>query len=387
MRKPESIMKKHSMVRRAGFITWRHRRAIVLLAYTAGVFFGGSAYADMNSEAAEVDALFEAFTAGVQPGVAVSVTQDGDTLFEGTYGYADLDKRAPVERNTAFRLASVSKQFAAMAVMMLAEDGALSVDDPIGRYVPELAGYKDIKIRHLLLHTSGLPDYYDEIDTAGGMPTNHDAAVLLGKMARVAFPAGERYEYSNPGYDMLAPIVAGASGMPFGEFVETRIFAPLGMSGSRVYDERKPLIPNRAYAYARSSDGFVPEDYDPLNIIVGSGGIYASLADLALWDAALYTDKLVSYEMLAEAFTSGTNNRGEALDYGYGWAIDSYSAHKRVRHGGSWVGFRTHIMRIPALRFTVILLSNVSDTDASALVDDITAIYLGPDTAGAAKPQ
>jgi CubicO group peptidase (beta-lactamase class C family) len=375
------------MNRRARLIAGRRGRSIVLLAYTAGLFFGGSAFAEPHPKAADVDALFQALTAGVQPGVAVSVIRDGALVFERTYGYADLDKRVRIERNTAFRLASVSKQFAAMAIMMLAEDGALSLDDPIGRYVPELAGYDDIKIRHLLLHTGGLPDYYDDIDTAGGMPTNHDAAVLLGKMARVDFPAGERYEYSNPGYDMLAPIVAKASGMPFGEFVETRIFAPLGMGGSRVYDERKPLIPHRAYAYARSGDGFVPEDYDPLNIIVGSGGIYSSLADLARWDAALYTDKLVSQEMLAEAFTSGTNNKGEALDYGYGWAIDSYSGHKRVRHGGSWVGFRTHIMRIPALRFTVILLSNVSDTDASALVDDITAIYLGPDTGGAVKLQ
>jgi CubicO group peptidase (beta-lactamase class C family) len=380
-------MKKHSMDRRARVIARRSRRAINILAYTAGIFVSGAALGDADSKAVQVDALFQGLTGGVQPGVAVSVIQDGETLLEGVYGYADLDKRVPIARNTAFRLASVSKQFGAMAIMLLAEDGALSLDDPIGLYVPELAGYKDIEIRHLLLHTGGLPDYYDEIDTAGGMPTNHDAAVLLGQMARVDFPAGERYEYSNPGYDMLAPIVAAASGMPFGEFVETRIFAPLGMSGSRVYDERKPLIPHRAYAYARSDEGFVPEDYDPLNIIVGSGGIYSSLADLARWDAALYTDKLVSHEMLDEAFTSGRNNKGEALEYGYGWAIDSYSGQKRVRHGGSWVGFRTHIMRIPALRFTVILLSNVSDTDASALVDAITAIYLGPDTGGAVKPQ
>lgn len=364
----------------------RHRRRVIgLLAYTAG-FLCGAAFADNGSSATEVDALFRAFTDGVQPGVAVAVIRDGEVLFERAYGYADLEKQVPIDRNTAFRLASASKQFAAMAVMMLAEDGALSLEDPVGLHVPELTGYKDIKIRHLLWHTGGLPDYYDAIDTTGGMPTNHDAAVLLKQMARVNFPAGERYEYSNPGYDMLAPIVAAASGMPFGEFVETRIFKQLGMVGSRVYDERKPLVPNRAYAYARSGETFVPYDYDPLNIIVGSGGIYSSLADLAKWDAALYTDALVSRGMLEEAFTSGTNNKGEALDYGYGWAVDSYSGHERVRHGGSWVGFRTHILRIPDLRFTVILLSNVADTDASALVDRITGIYLGPDT-GQPLPQ
>ncbi len=381
MREPKiRFMKKHSMVRHCRGIDRSRRRGISLLACTAVMLSGEAAVADAFSNLAEVDALFRAFTGGVRPGVAVSVIQDGETLFDGAYGYSDLDMRVPIDRHTAFRLASVSKQFAAMAVMMLAEDGALSLDDPIGKYVPELAVFDGVTIRHLLLHTGGLPDYYDTIDTSHGMPTNHDAAVLLGRMASPDFPAGDRYAYSNPGYDMLGPIVAAASGMPFGEFVEKRIFAPLGMSGSRVHDERKPVVPNRAYGYARCGERFVLDDDDPLNIIIGSGGVYSTLSDLLRWDAALYTDALVSREMLDAAFTSGTNNAGESLDYGFGWAIDRYAGYKRVRHGGSWVGFRTHIMRIPGLRFTVILLSNDADTEPEAYVDRITEIFLGPDT-------
>ncbi len=357
------------------------RRPGVAVAITVSVLLcTGPLHADDAPPSDAVDALFASYEVGIRPGVAVAVIRDGKTVFEGVYGHARLDDALPIDRNTAFRLASVSKQFAAMAVMILAEDGALSLDDPIGKYVPELAVFDDVTIRHLLLHTGGLPDYYDTIDTSHGMPTNHDAAVLLGRMASPDFPAGDRYAYSNPGYDMLGPIVAAASGMPFGEFVEKRIFAPLGMSGSRVHDERKPVVPNRAYGYARCGERFVLDDDDPLNIIIGSGGVYSTLSDLLRWDAALYTDTLVSREMLDAAFSSGTNNAGESLDYGFGWAIDRYAGYKRLRHGGSWVGFRSHIMRIPGLRFTVILLSNDADTEPEAYVDRITRIFLGPDT-------
>jgi CubicO group peptidase (beta-lactamase class C family) len=273
----------------------------------------------------------------------------------------------------------VSKQFAAMAIMLLEEDGKLSYDDSIGKYVPELQAYEGVTIRHLLLHTGGLPDYYDVIDTSAGMPTNQDAAVLLGKMAKADFSPGERYEYSNAGYDMLGPIVEAASGMPFSQFVQQRIFAPLGMDGSRVHDHRLPVIPNRARGYEPAESGFVLNNDDPLNAIVGSGSIFSTLNDLFRWDQALYTEELVSAATLELAFTSGVNNNGESLDYGFGWRTDEYAGHKRLRHGGSWVGFRSHIARIPELRFTVILLSNRADFEPEGYVDTITDLYLAPD--------
>ncbi len=332
--------------------------------------------ADIAQPRDSIDEMFAPYVNGVQPGVAVAVIHNGKLVLERAYGYADIDARTPITADTAFDLASVSKQFAAMAIMLLVEDGKLSYDDPVGKYVPELQVYEGVTIRHLLLHTGGLPDYYDVIDTSAGMPTNQDAAKLLGKMAKADFPPGERFEYSNAGYDMLGPVVEAASGMAFAKFVQERIFAPLGMDNSRVHDHNLPVIPNRARGYEPAEGGFVLNNDDPLNAIIGSGSIFSTLNDLCRWDQALYTEDLVSAATLELAFTSGTNNHGESLDYGFGWRTDEYAGHKRLRHGGSWVGFRSHIARIPELKFTVILLSNRADFEPEAYVDTITDLYL-----------
>lgn len=329
-----------------------------------------------SSRSAQVDGIFAALQDGLQPGIAIEVIHKGEVVHRGNYGYANLEELTPITSETAFRLASVSKQFAAMAIMLLEEDGKLSYDDPIGKYLPELGFYEGVTVRHMLQHTSGLPDYYDVMDTSSGMPTNRDAILLLQDLARVDFAPGERYEYSNAAYDTLGPLVEAVSGMRFAEFVRSRIFLPIGMTHSVVHDETKPDIPNRAIGYAPDGDGFARDDYDPLNVIIGSGGIYSTLDDLYRWDQALYGESLVSQATLDLAFTSGTNNAGEPLDYGFGWRIDEYRGHKVVRHGGSWVGFRTHILRIPDLEFSIVLLSNRADTDAEELVDGVAAIYL-----------
>lgn len=350
---------------------------VVLLAGQAGC---GKPVADHRSPAQRVDELFAPLTVGVQPGAAVMVIRDGEILQQSHYGFANLDEATRITSETNFRLASVSKQFAGMAIMLLQEEGRLSYDDPISRYVPSLAGYPGVTIRHVLQHTSGLPDYYDVIDTSSGyIPTNEDAAILLSDIEKPEFAPGERYEYSNPAYDMLGPVVEAAAGMPFVDFVRQRIFEPLDMRNSLVHDHTFPDIPNRAIGYDSTADGFEPNDFDPLNGIVGSGGIYSSLADMYRWDQALYTEQLVSQESIALAFTSGTNNKGESIDYGFGWRIDETRGHKRVSHSGSWVGFRTNITRIPDLHFTIIILSNNAGISPADYIDAITDIYLGPE--------
>ena len=354
------------------------RHSLSLVSFMVLLGSCGQPPADDGSPAEAIDELFAAYAQDVQPGLAVAVIRDGKFVFERSYGYADIDARTPITADTAFDLASVSKQFAAMAIMMLEENGKLSYDDAVSKYVPELQVYEGVTIRHLLLHTGGLPDYYDVIDTSAGMPTNQDAAELLGKMAKADFPPGERYEYSNAGYDMLGPIVEAASGMRFAEFVQQRIFTPLGMNNSRVHDDTLPVIPNRARGYEPVEGGFALNDYSALNAIVGSGDLFSTLNDLYRWDQALYTEALVSAATLELAFTSGTNHKGESLDYGFGWRTEEYAGHKRLRHGGSWVGFRSHIARIPDLRFTVILLSNRADFEPEGYVDTITDLYLAP---------
>jgi CubicO group peptidase (beta-lactamase class C family) len=224
-----------------------------------------------------VDALFADLRQGVQPGAAVLVVRDGQIVHQAAYGYADVERRIPLTIESTFRLDSVSKQFTSMAVMLLAEDGKLAYDDPVSRYVPALATYPGVTIRHLLTHTGGLPEYYDVIDTAHGWPSNADAARLLGQMAKPVFAPGTRYEYSNPGYDMLAQVVEGASGKRFADFVRERIFVPLRMSHSLVHDHTRPEVPRRVLGYDRAASGFEPQRRAPAQRHRGLGRVFTTL--------------------------------------------------------------------------------------------------------------
>jgi CubicO group peptidase (beta-lactamase class C family) len=326
-----------------------------------------------------MDGLLEVRQTQTAPGAAVLVVRDGVVVKQGGYGMADLERRIPIEADTAFRLASVSKQFTAMAIMILAEEGRLGYDDPIVRFLPELSRFgEDVTIRHLLTHTAGLPDYYDvlvEISRAKRPRTRH-ALDVFAAWGEPRFAPGERYEYSNPGYELLALIIQRASGQSYSDFVEGHIFSPVGMSGSVVFDERSPGIAKRAYGYRRAGEGFELDDDDPLNFVVGSGGIYSTAHDLYLWDQALHGERLVSAESLAAAFRPARLNSGEELPYGYGWSLEIHLGHRRVSHGGSWVGFRTFIARYVDDRLTVIVLSNLAETDAEGLADTIGALYL-----------
>jgi len=356
--------------------------AISFLLFASGVFSLPGCRAstgDDRTASQQVDDLFAPLTVGIQPGAAVMVIRDAEVVHEGHYGFADISKEKPITAATNFRLASVSKQFATMAIMILADDGLLQYEDPVSKYVPDLTPYEGVTIRHLLQHTGGMPDYYDVIDTSDSIPTNVDAAKLLGEMASPDFLPGERYEYSNPGYDMLGPVVEAASGIAFVEFVRERIFKPLKMHTSLVHDHTFPDIPNRAFGYDIESGEFVLDDYDPLNGIVGSGGIYSNLNDMYRWDQSLYTNDIVSEESLRSAFIAGTTNSGESIDYGFGWRIEETRGLKHIRHSGSWVGFRTHILRIPELKFSVVILSNRGDFSSGDYVDAVRDIYLGID--------
>lgn len=353
------------------------RPAIVMLAVLALVA-GCEPATDQAAEAShKVDALFAPFTEGRQPGAAVMVIRNGKVVHQAGYGYADLDTGTPITPQSAFRLASVSKQFTAMAIVALAEDGVLDYDDPVSDWLPALSAYDGVAIRHLLSHTGGYPDYYDSLDTSRGMPTTADAMTHLAAIGEPVFPPGERYEYSNPGYEMLALIVEAASGKDFATFMRERVFDPAGMTGARIFDETEPELPTRVIGYDAEGTNFVENDYDPLNHIVGSGGTYASMDDFYGWDRALDSDAIVSQAAIAEAFTPVGLNNGESTGYGFGWTIDDYRGMRRVRHGGSWVGFRTHIARYPDDALSIVVLTNRSDGAPERYIDPLTDIYLG----------
>jgi N-acyl-D-aspartate/D-glutamate deacylase len=324
----------------------------------------------------QIDALLDGLIAEGSPGAAVMVIREGEILHKAGYGLADIEHQRPITPRTSFRLASVSKQFASMAIMILAERGDLDYEDPVVRYLPELERFGDrLTLRHLMTHSGGLPDYYEalEAETEGPRPTTRDALDFLSEWGEAVFNPGERYEYSNPGYEMLAMVVERVSDRPFGRFVEEEIFSPLGMNDSVVFDESEPQLADRAYGYSRQGEGFALDDHHRLNHIIGSGGVYSSVEDLYLWDQALYTERLVRRSTLEEAFTPARQNGGDSYPYGFGWRLGSYGAlGRRIAHAGGWVGFSTFIVRYPERELTVIVLSNLAEFESESVADQIT---------------
>ncbi len=348
--------------------------AIVLLT-GCGATPGGSGGAAERAQ--KITVMFKALNEDVQPGAAVMVIERGKITYARGFGYADLARGTPITASSSFRLASVSKQFTAAAVVLLAQEGKLDYDDPIVKYLPRLTGYPGVSIRHLLTHTAGLPDYYDAFDTSERMPANADLVEFLATAGTAQFAPGERFEYSNPAYEMLALIVERAAGVTFRHFMSTQIFWPAGMKQALVYDHTRPHVDKRVLGYEQRGGEYVLNDEDPWNGVIGSGGVYASLEDLYAWDLALYADRVVPQAGLAQAWSKSTLNDGSsAHNYGFGWRLDSYLGHARVAHGGAWVGFRTHIARYPDHQLTIVVLSNRAEFEPGKHIDAISDLYL-----------
>jgi len=337
-----------------------------------------------TSQSEKVDALMAQWSQGNTPGAAVIVIKDGAVVHKKGYGMADLESRTAISANTVFETASVSKQFTAMAVMMLAERGKLSYSDPLAKYFPELPSYaQQITIRHMLNHTSGLADYTiywkegPRLNKDTARHTPEDVLKFLAAQKNLDFAPGEKWRYSNSGYVLLTLIVAKVSGVPFAQFVKENIFTPLGMNDSFVYGEPKTPAPNRAIGYIQNGSGFKRADYNPNNFVIGDGGVHSTVEDMYKWDQALYTEKLVKAATLAEAFTSGTLNDGTKINYGFGWGLGKYSGASFISHSGGTDGFVAHIGRFPAQRLTVILLSNFEQlTPSYSLANKIAGFYL-----------
>ena len=260
---------------------------------------------------------------GAGPGATVLVVQDGKPAVSRGYGYADLEARVAVTPATNFRLASVTKQFTAAAILLLVEDGRLKLDDPVRRWLPTLPdAAADITIRHLLTHTSGLIDYEDVMpaDTALQL---HDSDVLrlLESQDRLYFAPGTNYRYSNSGYALLALIVGRASGHDFASFLRVRIFLPLGMANTVAHEDGVSMIAHRAYGYSATAAGWTRTDQSLTSAVLGDGGIYSSIDDLAKWDAALYDDRLLSDDSRRLAFQAATPTDDPDIAYGFGWRI------------------------------------------------------------------
>jgi len=351
-----------------------------------------------------IDSIFKGVTQPDEPGVAVLVKRDGKIVFEKVYGVRELRTHAKIGPGTNFRLASFTKQFTAMSIMLLVHDGKLCYDNRLTDIFPDFPAYgKSITIRHLLTHSSGLPDYEDLMEKeekAKGprWSTEHqiqDAEVLslLEKESAGKFAPGTSWAYSNSGYVVLGLVVAKISGMPYRDFLQQRIFAPAGMNRSIVYQKGVNEIPERAFGYSKENDKFVETDQSSTSATLGDGGIYSSLEDLAKWDEALQKHTLLSEAEMAIALTpvrladgsaphwpaEGDDDNldpGKPGSYGFGWFLDSYKGHPRMWHTGGTMGFRTVIQRFTADGLTIVILCNRTDLDPKTLAERVADIAL-----------
>jgi len=344
-----------------------------------------------------VDGIMRAYQGNV-PGASVLVVRDGVPVVRRSYGLANLEEKTPATPATNYRLASVTKQFTASAILLLAQDGRLSLDDRIRRWLPSLPDSDDaITIRHLLTHTGGLIDYEDIMPesppapapsaASGALPATSDEVVtdpsrqlrdidvlhLLEKERRLYFEPGTQYRYSNGGYSMLALIVERASGKKFQDFLHERIFEPLGMRNTLAYVAEGPAVPHRAYGYTLANDGkWQRTDQSLTSAVLGDGGIYSSIDDLAKWDAAQYDDRLLSDASRELAFTPWTKTDDERVKYGFGWRITGAT----LWHSGETIGFRNVIVRYPKAHLSVIVLTNRNDPEPYRMALAIAQLYL-----------
>jgi CubicO group peptidase (beta-lactamase class C family) len=340
----------------------------------------------------QIDEAFAWLKSSNAPGAAVVVVHDGRTVFSRGYGVTDLRTLEPVGPETNFRLASFTKQFTAMCIMLLVHDGKLHYDERLTDIFPEFPAYgKSITLRNLLNHTSGLPDYEDILmkqypNTAEDkIPQIRDAGVvkLLEQQTSGKFPAGSMWEYSNSGYATLAMIVEKVSGVPFGGFLHDRIFVPLKMTNTLAYEKGKNEVSNRAYGHTQEKDGWHQTDQSPTSAVLGDGGIYSSTEDLVKWDRALREHTLLSAAEMQPALTPAQptgsraeNESGASVAYGFGWFLAPYKGHQRMSHDGETVGFRTTFQRFPDDNLSIIVLANRADAKPQELALKVADLYL-----------
>jgi CubicO group peptidase (beta-lactamase class C family) len=291
------------------------------------------------------------------------------------YGLADMETRTPATPTTNYRLASVTKQFTAAAILLLAEDGRLKLEDRVRKWLPSLPrAAEPVTIRHLLTHTSGLIDYEDVIPE-GFKPQLHDADVLrlLESQDRTYFHPGRDYRYSNSGYALLALVVERVSGRTFATFLRERIFQPLGMSNTVAHEEGISTVSNRAFGYTQEQGRWSRTDQSQTSAVLGDGGIYSSIDDLAKWDTALYDGRLLRPASLQAAFSAATPTDDPEVEYGFGWRITG----ETLWHSGETVGFRNVIVRYPKKKLTVVVLTNRNEPEPYRLALEIARKALG----------
>jgi len=338
---------------------------------------------------ADVDKIFAKWTA-TTPGCAVGVAMDGQPVLTKAYGLADLEHDVKNTPDTIFEAGSVSKQFTAAAVLLLACDGKLSLDDPVKKYIPEVPDYQaPLLIRHMLNHTSGLRDWGSVAGIAGWprttrVHTHAHVLEIVNHQRALNFPPGTRWSYSNTGFNLAAIIVSRASGMPFADFTRTRIFEPLRMTHTSWRDDHTRVVKNRAIAYDDTRDGFHTDM--PFEKVYGNGGLLTTVGDLLKWNEHFVTPAIGDASFVAEQQQPGAFSDGRAHDYALGLYNRTYKGVRQVDHSGSTAGYRADLARYPDQHLSVAVLCNVSSGNATQAGHAVADVYLGDRAKAPAPP-
>lgn len=358
---------------RINFIRFNH--LLILLALCLFTAQSASAQTPTNEQiVAKTDEYLKAAVKNDRFIGSMLIARNGVPIIEKGYGAANIELNVPNTPQTIFRTGSLTKQFTAMAIMQLQERGKLKVSEPICKYLEDCpAAWQPITIRHLLTHTSGVPNYSspDEWDEKLVVQAfTREKFIDLFRNLPLDFPPGEKFKYSNSGYALLGAIIEKAAGKEYAEFLRENIFAPLGMKNTG-FETSRAILPNRADGYDWSLGSFINTRYINMQNSFSDGGLYSTTEDLLRWDQALYTEKLVSKKSLDEMFTPFLN------EYAYGWRILKRFNRQTLEHSGSIYGFSSYILRCPSEKLTIIILSNSDKTSATKAAANLAAIALG----------
>jgi len=338
---------------------------------------------------AKINQLFAPWDRPDSPGAAVVVVKDGAVVYQHGYGYADLEQHIPITPQTRFDVASVAKQFTGLSVAMLVQQGRLSLDDDVHRYLPDVPDFgKPITINELLHHTSGLRDWPETLALSGvdwqGPITLDTIREMVRRQRELDFAPGDEEQYSNTGYNLLAAVVAKVTGRTFRAWTDANLFQPLGMKRTMVCDDPDEIIADRALSYVPDGSGGFKR-VDSQLAAQGSSSLFVSAEDMGRWLLNFETGRVGGKTAIALMQQAGKLNSGRATDYGFGLGLGEYHGIRRITHGGSWAGYRSFMMWMPERRFGIAIFANTSDVDTYDLAMKITSLYLGTPPAPAAQ--
>ena len=326
----------------------------------------------------QIDTIFKEFNSSSGPGVSAAIIKNDTIIYQKGFGLADIEDKTLIEPNTNFRLASITKQFTALSILLLETEGKLSLTDRLTKYFPELSeSYSEITLKNVLQHTSGIVDYENLANRKDTTQLrDKDVLKLLSEQDTLYFKPGTMHQYSNSGYALLSLLVERLSGISFAEFLNVRIFKPLQMNNTVAYQKGISKVVNRAYGYTKLDSGFVDSDQSLYSAVLGDGGIYSSTIDLIKWDKEVNSPTLLPKEKFDQVFVKGKTAAGEEFDYGFGWRLDPYKNHERLYHTGGTSGFSNIYMKLPEYQLTIIVLINIYDYDAKGYAEKVADIFI-----------